>query len=263
MRHGIPVLDAAQAQSWLDDGARTTYLFDVRTAEEYAAGHLQGAVHAPGGQLVQATDQWVGVRGARMILVDGEGVRAPLAAHWLRQLGHEAVVLGAGESVRAAAAPDTAAGLPTLQAITVTELAGGLERGQLALLDLRASASYREAHIPGAVWAIRPRLPAIAKAVVLVADEPVLARAAAQDLREAGSSQVRLLEGGSGAWQSAGLPLQPDPAHPVDAECIDFIFFTHGRHEGNADAARQYLAWETGLLAQLDADELGSFRIPS
>ena len=48
---------------------------------------------------------------------------------------------------------------------------------------------------------------------------------------------------------------------PPDADCIDFLFFTHGRHEGNAEAARQYLAWETGLIAQLDAQERGAFRI--
>ena len=44
---------------------------------------------------------------------------------------------------------------------------------------------------------------------------------------------------------------------PSDADCIDFLFFTHDRHDGNAAAARQYLAWELGLLAQLDAQERG------
>src|SRR5438270_7277889 len=35
--------------------ARTLYLFDVRSPEEYVAGHLAGSRSAPGGQLVQAT----------------------------------------------------------------------------------------------------------------------------------------------------------------------------------------------------------------
>ena len=48
-----------KSQRWLDDPHRTTYLLDVRTPEEFDAGSLPGAVHAPGGQLVQATDQWV------------------------------------------------------------------------------------------------------------------------------------------------------------------------------------------------------------
>jgi len=44
---------------------------------------------------------------------------------------------------------------------------------------------------------------------------------------------------------------------------IDFLFFTARRHEGDANAARQYLAWETGLVGQLDAQERAAFRIRS
>src|SRR5437899_593073 len=40
------------------------YVLDVRTADEYAAGHVAGAVWAPGGQAVQATDEYVAVRAA-------------------------------------------------------------------------------------------------------------------------------------------------------------------------------------------------------
>ena len=260
-RNKVPVLDARAAQAWLEDASRTTYLFDVRTAEEYTAGHLHGAVHAPGGQLVQATDQWVGVRGARMILVDGEGVRAPLMAHWLRQLGHEAVVLKEGAIVAAPHAPDTCASLPVLPECTPQALSDALHKGGTSLLDLRASMAYRKEHIPGARWAIRPRLPQVRGPLVLVADEPELARAAAQDLMDAGCGDIRLLVGGLAAWRAAGLPLEASPGQPVREDCIDFIFFTHGRHDGDAAAARQYLAWETQLLAQLDADERGSFRL--
>ena len=60
---------------------------------------------------------------------------------------------------------------------------------------------------------------------------------------------------------TAGLPVVATPDDPPDADCIDFLFFTHGRHEGDAEAARQYLAWEVGLIAQLDAQERGVFRI--
>jgi len=38
-------------------------------------------------------------------------------------------------------------------------------------------------------------------------------------------------------------------------ECIDHLFFVHDRHDGNLDAARRYLEWETGLLDQLDDQE--------
>ena len=48
---------------------------DVRDPAEYRAGHLPGSVMAPGGQLVQETDSWLGVWGARVVLVDDTGVQ--------------------------------------------------------------------------------------------------------------------------------------------------------------------------------------------
>ncbi|MGI9386001.1 MAG: rhodanese-like domain-containing protein, partial [Methyloligellaceae bacterium] len=79
----IAAIDLDTLRTWQTDATRSLYLLDVRTAEEYAAGHMSGARHAPGGQLVQATDQWVAVRGARIVLVDDSGIRATSAAMWL------------------------------------------------------------------------------------------------------------------------------------------------------------------------------------
>ena len=124
--------------------------------------------------------------------------------------------------------------------------------------------SYRKEHIDGAVWSIRPRVATVAdarKAVVLVADDPAIAALAALDLAEAGVRDVRVLAGGHEAAKAAGLEVASTPGDPADADCIDFLFFTAGRHEGDEAAARQYLAWEIGLVDQLDAAERGSFRI--
>ena len=63
-RFDIARIDAATLARWRAEEARTLYLFDVRDPREYAAGHVAGAISAPGGQLVQATDQYVG-RSAR------------------------------------------------------------------------------------------------------------------------------------------------------------------------------------------------------
>jgi hypothetical protein len=70
-----------------------------------------------------------------------------------------------------------------------------------------------------------------------------------------------LLAGSVAAWTSAGYATEGSENVPPDADCIDYLFFVHDRHDGNKAAARQYLAWETGLLAQLDAQELGAFRV--
>ena len=66
----------------------------IRT--EYAAGHLPGAISAPGGQLVQATDQYAGTLGARIVLIDEHEVRAVMTASWLKQMGWRDVFVLAG-----------------------------------------------------------------------------------------------------------------------------------------------------------------------
>ncbi|WP_395702605.1 rhodanese-like domain-containing protein [Aquabacterium sp.] len=88
-RAGALRLDAASFAHWQSDTGRTLYCWDVRTPEEYAAGHRPGFGSAPGGQLVQETDVFCAVRGARVVLADDDGVRAPMTAHWLAQMGWE------------------------------------------------------------------------------------------------------------------------------------------------------------------------------
>lgn len=92
VRH-IGTNDAAALAAQTD---RTLYRFDVRDAEDHAAGHLPGVRHYPGGQLVQETDMAAPVRGARILLTDEKGVRADMTASWLAQMGWEVYVLEGG-----------------------------------------------------------------------------------------------------------------------------------------------------------------------
>src|ERR1700761_1301305 len=84
---GVGRIERATLDAWRGDAMRTLYIFDVRDPAEYEAGHLPGAISAPGGQLVQATDQYAGTLGARIVLVDDVGVRAAMTGSWLRQMG--------------------------------------------------------------------------------------------------------------------------------------------------------------------------------
>jgi len=99
-RAGARRIDPTTLAAWAADNTRTLYRWDVRTPEEYEAGHLPGFGSAPGGQLVQETDVFAAVRGARIVLADGaasddsdsssdSGIRAPITAHWLAQMGWE------------------------------------------------------------------------------------------------------------------------------------------------------------------------------
>jgi len=95
-RCGVRTVDRDGLDDWLADGSRTTYFMDVRTPEEFAAGHLASAVGAPGGQLVQATDEYLVTRGARVVLADQDGIGATMTASWLIQMGWDAWVLEPG-----------------------------------------------------------------------------------------------------------------------------------------------------------------------
>ncbi len=95
-RAGVRHVGPADALALQADTRRTLYRFDVRTSEDYTAGHIPGFRHYPGGQLVQEIDMAAPVRGARILLTDDRGVRADMTASWLAQMGWETYVLDGG-----------------------------------------------------------------------------------------------------------------------------------------------------------------------
>ncbi|WP_374367865.1 rhodanese-like domain-containing protein [Dongia sp.] len=259
----IARIGMAEAIRWRADPTRSTYLLDVRTAEEFEADHVPGAVHAPGGQLVQATDHWLGVRRGRVILIDDARIRATTTAIWLQAMGWEVAVLSCDSAqwpcLDAVRSPfDSSSALPR---VTADHL------GDATILDLRSSQDYRAGHIAHARWAIRSRIEAAlpnlpeSRSIALVADQPEIAQLFAQDLPVSLRARCSLLTGGIADWRAAGQEIVATPDQPTDAECIDYLFFVHDRHAGNLAAARQYLAWETGLVAQLDELEKAAFRL--
>lgn len=267
-RFDIKTVTADEVAEWLKDDGRTTYLCDVRTPEEFAAGSITGAQHTPGGQLIQATDQWVGVRNARIVLIDGgDMVRAPVVASWLVQLGCDACVLEGGIRSGLSAAPAGSPALPVLPPVSASELKSMLEGGSCTAFDVGPSMAYRKAHIPGSRWSIRTRIARDAAGlrtpVILIAEDAGVAALAATELIDAGISDLRLFEGGAAAWSRAGLATASSADVPADRECIDYLFFVHDRHAGNREAMKQYLAWETGLMAQLGEQDKSVFRLPA
>jgi len=92
-RSGVRHIGRSELARLHDDTTRTLYQFDVRTPDEYLTGHLAGFRSAPGGQLVQETDFFAPVRGARIVLADDLGTRAEMTASWLSQMAWDVYVL--------------------------------------------------------------------------------------------------------------------------------------------------------------------------
>jgi rhodanese-related sulfurtransferase len=274
-RAGVRRVGAAQLAHWVAEPGRTTYRFDVRTPEEYAAGRRQGFRSAPGGQLVQETDVHAPVRGARIVLVDHDGtpagshdagVRAAMSASWLAQMGWEVAVLDAdaasdGWETGADAPPRPAP--PQVHGITPATLADWLASPgtDVQVIDVATSASHVKRHIPGAWFVLRSQLREAlkvlpsARRIVVACGTSLLAPFAAHELQAllGPQAEVHVLLGGTAAWADAGLPVEAGEQRLASPRTDRY----RRPYEGtdNAQAAMQaYLDWEFGLVAQLKRD---------
>ncbi|KAL1903027.1 hypothetical protein Sste5346_000940 [Sporothrix stenoceras] len=273
---GVPIIQCLQLLEFLAVHAaneRTLYLLDVRDPSEYAEGHPDRFQSAPGGQLVQATDEWIGVRGSRAVLYDTDGVRARMTASWLLQLGWDVYVF------------DHEAALPKLPAsthmrpsytsppgesgIAVDELKQLLDNKGVTVVDLARSPAYRKGRIPGAWHTSGPELARDLASIegddllVLTSPDGVIAQANVEDARKAGAHRtVQYLVGGTAAWTKASLPLESgaDNARWLSSP-IDVYKRPYEGTGNDREAMEGYIEWEHQLVAQLANDGVANFHV--
>ncbi|RAI64848.1 rhodanese-related sulfurtransferase [Pseudomonas fluorescens] len=257
----------ADLQRWQQEPTRSTYLFDVRTPEEFEAGHLPFARSTPGGQLVQETDHFASVRGARLVLVDDDGVRANMSASWLAQLGWEVHVLDDLEPAHFSEHGAWQAPVPAphqAEEISPETLVQWLAHGDTAVLDFTSSANYVKRHIPGAWWTLRSQLAETlanvptAERYVLTCGSSQLARLAVAEVEALTGKSVFLLKGGTASWIAAQLPLE-DGESRLASPRIDRYRRPYEGTDNPRDAMQAYLDWEFGLVDQLARDGTHGF----
>jgi len=264
-RAGIGYVDAATLQAFeAEQGTRTLYKFDVRTREEYEGGHLEGWRWAPGGQLVQATDEYLATRRARVVLADWDGVRALTTGAWLAQLGAVEVYLYQPDAF----APLQSGAEPRRvlrhrpEAVRVRPLAlrAALDAGQAVVFDVESRVAYERGHVPQARFAAPDRLteflsPDDDRSVVLTSSDGVLAGVVAAELAWRGVRRVQVLLGGTRAWKEAGLDLDTGASGVLtsddDQSISPYLFDDLAARDAGF---REYLDWELGLVAQLERD---------
>jgi rhodanese-related sulfurtransferase len=259
-KFSVERIDRATLERWRSDATRTTYVFDVRDPAEYRAGHLPGAVSAPGGQLVQATDTYAGTLGARIVLCDDAEVRALMTAAWLKQMGWKDVYVlpeaGQKPEQEIGEPQSTVLGTPAVDAaIDASKI---LEIDNVSVIDLSTSPHYRRGHIPGSWFAIRSRLgralPKIPPrdAVILTSEDGVLASLAVEEARALTEAPVHWLKGGNAAWAAVGFPLST--AGKMADEALDVWLKPYERPNDNEAAMNAYLSWEVDLLERIKRD---------
>ena len=219
-RFAVPRIDRATLAAWQAEPDRTTYLLDVRSPEEFLAGHLPGSVSAPGGQLVQATDRYVGTLR-----------RAPRAGRRRRRARrHDRILAEADGAARGRGARGWPVGRATWRPAWARArarprrrcAAARSRRTRCAMRSLPAgrnssispaASRYRAGHIAGARHGVRTRLAALIPSLpahemlVLTSDDGLLARYAVAEAEALTDAEVMVLAGGNAAWRAAGLPL--------------------------------------------------------
>jgi rhodanese-related sulfurtransferase len=253
------------------DGSRTMYRFDVRSAPEYEQGHRAGFRHVPGGQLVQETDVFAPVRGARIVLAGDATGRAELTGSWLAQMGWDVVV------VDPPAPDDLARGpwvphlppRPGVATVDVDAAAALLDTGAPAL-DLSPVAVHRTGHVPGARFvrsdelvdaaaALEPA-PDRARPLVLVSSDGVVAEFAAAELAATTAIPAVVIDGGTAAWRAAGKPIDTGTRGAL-SPLVDEYRRPYVGPDVDPETMQAYLDWEYGLVRQLERDGTHGFRV--
>lgn len=270
---GVKRATSSQLTNWLKEPNRTTYRFDVRTPEEFICGHLPGFKSAPGGQLVQETDHFASVRGARIVLADDQSVRANMSASWLAQMGWEVYILDdtlpENWSEKGSELPE----LPSFPIVTKSHfvnpatLSEWLEKepDKVTVIDLDASRNYVRAHIPGAWFAVRSqfeqaikKLPVTGK-YVLTSSDGKLAQFAYPEFQSLTTGSVYLLEGGTKAWTKSGKIIEGKESVQFASPDIDRYKRPYEGTNNPVEAMEDYLEWEYGLVDQLAKDGTHGF----
>lgn len=259
----LPTLDLLRLSQLQQDKDRTLYLFDVRTPQEYQRGHLPGARLAPGGQLIQTFDAFVGTRGSRIVLCDDNAVRARLTGYWLKRMGWiDVYVLEDPAAVTHWVVEDQASSLQILPGLELSAntldaaaLYARLTSGEVVVLDLSDSLKFGQSHIPGAWFAVRARLDeALAnipphRLLVLTSDDGHFASVSWAEAQSLSKAPVVVLHGGNQAWKAAGLPMASGRDRLTTRN--DDVWYSPLDRPDPIAAIHEYLNWEIGLSEHL------------
>ena len=253
----VPALESMMARRQQE----TVYFIDVRTAEEYAAGHIPGFRWFPGGQAVQRSDEVAVVKNSPLVFTCNGKARATYAASWYRQMGFQEVyAVDGGTTAWVAHGHKLDSGIPEelpagyTETLRSTKLVSAQElhtSPPTAVIFVDTSQDFARGHVAGARWVPRGWLELWIGDIVPAKDIPLTvtchdgrnAVLAGATLRELGYQQISVLDGGMVAWQKAGLPVEKGLTG-VMAPPTDVVL--SGPDRNFADM-QNYLRWEEAL----------------
>lgn len=259
---GVRALDIAGLQALLARRAQeSVYCIDVRTQEEYVAGHIPGFRWFPGGQAVQRSDDVAVVHNCPIVFACDRRVRATVTASWYRQMGFNEVYIvdggteawsAAGLSLETGLAEPPPFGLDAARSQVQLLSPQALQAARPAvMLFVDTSQDFARGHVPGSHWLSRSWLelriaevaPARDTSLAVTCLDGRNAALAGATLKDLGYHHVAVLDGGMAAWRAAGLPVEQglSGVMTIPADVVP-----SGPDRNFADMMH-YLRWEEAL----------------
>jgi glyoxylase-like metal-dependent hydrolase (beta-lactamase superfamily II) len=204
-------MEPSVLKTWLDDGG---LVLDVRPSEQFAAGHVPGAVNIPlSGQFASWAGALLGLSAQPVLIAnsDDEVVEARMR---LARVGLE----GACAYLKGGIAAWTRSGLllAIVPQIEVNQLGHRLEMQNMQVLDVRREPEWEAGHIEGATWwpldNFKVAPPEIDRdtAIAIHCKGGYRSMIACSLLQRAGFRKIVNVVGGFDAWQQAQLPIASD-----------------------------------------------------
>ncbi len=252
--HHIPEIEATELHARIERGDKLVIL-DTRTPEEYQRFCIPGGRSVPGGELaLRITDITKDLDNDTTVIVNCAGrTRSIIGTRVLQRMGLTNVyglkngtsgwVLAGYEletgadrldlpepSPEGLAAAEAYAdrvaaedGVRSLDIPTLRAMLGRRDRETAYFIDVRTIQEYERGHIPGFRWFPGGQVVQRSDDVLVVKNCPVVfacdkrARATfiASWYRQFGFEEVYAVQGGTGAWAAAGLPLEQGIAEPT------------------------------------------------
>ena len=262
IKHSINLIDFSKAQELILDKNKSTFIFNVTNSNK----NMNSIRHVPGGQLVQATDKYIGVWKATVILVDdGDLIRAGTTAIWLKKMGYQVHVLKK-EIININTLKFKNKFLLKEKKLNIFEIEKFNNFKNTILYDIRSSENFMKIRIKNSIWLNRANLRKVKikkqQQIIIITDEFDKARLVINDIEEMNLGCVISLY----KWKENELInhsniIDNKPILFPKKDCIDFNFHTYKRHKGSKSHANQYLKWEIGLINKMDKQELSFFNI--
>jgi rhodanese-related sulfurtransferase len=259
----IEIINLKKANDLISKKDRSTFIFDV-TTKKSLKDKVSFIKNVPGGQLVQATDNFVGVLNSQIILLDeGDLVRSGITALWLKKLNFDCYVLDVKhEEIKNLNFKNNKEyESQTAQKLTLNELKN---MRSILIFDIRNSVDFCKSRLKQSTWLNRCNLKdynnLIKKNVILVCDDLHKLSLIQKDLNiKFPDIDIKVYY-----WDEIDKDKFSEYFDTSEIQMnknfIDFNFHTYLRHNGNKEHATQYLKWETGLLNRMDKEETSFFK---